>query len=340
MYKFRNDYSEGMHPAILEKIVDTNMNQTVGYTEDEYCLRASEQIKAHIEQPNADVHFFVGGTQTNLTALSAFLRPHEAIISAVSGHIFVHETGAIEATGHQIITIPHKSGKISADDVSEVLCRYAGPHMVKPRLVYISNSTEYGAVYSLEELKSLREICLANDLLLYLDGARLAVALTASGNDMTIADVAKYTDAFYIGGTKNGAMFGEALVIVNETLQADFKYLIKQRGALLAKGRLLGIQFETLFENNLFYELGARANSLASRLSEGIESAGVRLFVPTETNQIFLIVSHTQLGELEKHYDFEMWEKYDEYHEVIRFVTSWATDEKYIDEVVQLLKTL
>ncbi|OOB79325.1 MAG: threonine aldolase [Epulopiscium sp. Nuni2H_MBin003] len=331
MIKFRNDYSEGTHPSILNKILETNLIQTVGYGEDEYCETARHKIKTHLKCDAAAVHFFVGGTATNLTSLSAFLRPHESILAPDTAHICLHETGAIEATGHSIIGVPNAAGKISPEQIELAINNHLPTHMTKIRIVYISNSTEYGSIYTKAELYSLRDACKKHNLLLYLDGARLGVALTCDKNDLDITDICNCVDAFYIGGTKNGALFGEALVIVNPSLQSDFKYFIKQKGALLAKGRLLGIQFLALFEDNLYYKLAKHANDMAKIISHNIEKLGFKLFISTETNQIFVILSLAQHNQLSQHIDYEIWEPYDEQHIVIRFVTSWATTADMVD---------
>lgn len=335
---FRNDYSEGACPAILEELTRTNFMRTRGYGDDPFCSKAQDLIRAHIGNDAADVHFFVGGTQTNLTALSAFLRPHEGIISPDTGHIQLHETGAIEATGHAIITVANHDGKLAADQIAPIIKNHMPIHMTKPRLVYISNSTEYGTVYTKEELYAISQVCKQHNLLLYLDGARLGVALTCDSNDLTIADICNCVDAFYFGGTKNGALFGEALVILNENLKSDFQYFIKQRGALLAKGRLLGIQFATLFSDNLFYDLAYHANATAKRLSESIVDLNFKLLTPTQTNQIFVIVSTAQYQKLLSmpEFDFEVWEPHPD-GLVIRFVTSWATPDENIDRLLAAL---
>ncbi|ONI43702.1 threonine aldolase [Candidatus Epulonipiscioides gigas] len=333
---FRNDYSVGAHPYIIDEISKTNAIHTRGYGEDKFCEKAISLIKEHLQNEFVDIHFFVGGTQTNMTALSAFLRPHEGIISADTGHINLHETGAIEATGHTIIPVENKDGKISACQIQKVIDNHMPIHMTKPRLVYISNSTEYGTIYSKAELYAISDICKKNNLLLYIDGARLGVALTCEKNDLTMIDICNCVDAFYIGGTKNGAMFGEALVILNENLKEDFKYFIKQRGALLAKGRFLGIQFIKLFEHNLFYDLAQHANKMASQLSNGLEKLGFNLFIKTETNQIFVILTNEQHKKLSQIFDYEVWEPHEK-GMVVRFVTSWAT---HLGDVEHLLKEI
>ena len=325
MYSFKNDYSEGAHENILKAMVSSNLEQTSGYGEDDYTEIAKKLLKQKIEDDTADIHFFVGGTQVNLTTISAFLRPHEAAIAAETGHINVHETGAIEATGHKVVAMKAKDGKLTPTLVEVALNTHTDEHMVKPKLVYISNSTEIGTHYSLKELEALSEFCKTHGLILFMDGARLGSALTAKNNEITLADCARLTDAFYIGGTKNGALMGEALVITREELKADFRFHIKQKGALLAKGRLLAIQFIELFKEDLFFDLAAHANQMANQLAEGIRAAGYSFLTESVTNQIFPIFPDVLIEQLKEEFDFSFWEKKDEAHTVIRLVTSWAT---------------
>ena len=331
MYSFKNDYSEGAHPNILNSLLQTNMEQTSGYGEDPYTEKAKGLIKEQIGREDVEVHFLVGGTQVNLTAISAFLRPHEAAIAAHSGHIAVHETGAIEATGHKVLTAETENGKLTVCKIQELVESHCDEHMVKPKLVYISNSTEVGTIYSKKELEMLSAYCKKTGLLLFLDGARLGSALMAKENDITLNDLARLTDAFYIGGTKNGALMGEALVIVKENLKEDFRYLIKQKGGLLAKGRLISLGFIELFTNDLFFELAAHANLMAEKLTEGIEAAGFSFLSASPTNQIFPIFPNQVIECLKEKYDFSIWEKIDEHHTAIRLVTSWATQEVYVE---------
>ena len=330
MYSFKNDYSEGAHPNILESLVRTNEEQTSGYGEDAYTEEAKALIKKHIGREDVDIHFLVGGTQTNLTAISAFLRPHEAAIAAHSGHIAVHETGAIEATGHKVVTAYAEDGKLTACQIKELVAKHEDEHMVKPKLVYISDSTEVGTIYTKEELQAISDYCKKADLLLFVDGARLGSALMAKGNDVTLNDLARLTDAFYIGGTKNGALMGEALIIINDNLKKDFRYLIKQKGGLLAKGRIISIGFIELFKENLFFEIAAHANQMAEKLTKGIEAAGFEFLTTSSTNQIFPIFPNRVVECLRKNYDFSVWEKIDEDHTAIRLVTSWATKEECV----------
>lgn len=325
MYSFTNDYSEGAHPQIIKTLTATNLEQTPGYGCDSYTEEAIKLIRENIGLPTADVHLFVGGTQTNLTAIAAFLRPHEAAICPQTGHINVHETGAIESTGHKVLTVQSNDGKLTPANLQVVLDEHTDEHMVKPRLVYISNSTEIGTIYKKDELKQLHQFCKKNNLLLYLDGARLGSALTSPINDLTLPDLAAYCDAFYIGGTKNGALFGEALVICNEQLKDDFRYFIKQKGGLLAKGRLLGIQFVELFRDGLFFTIGEQANKTALILKEGIKKCGYNFLVDSYTNQQFPILPDSIIEQLSQKYTYTYWGKYDEDHSILRLVTSFAT---------------
>lgn len=339
MYNFKNDYSEGAHPNILNKLIDTNFNQQLGYGEDEYSLQAKDLIKNKIQNPDASVYFVSGGTQTNLLVISSLLRIHEAVISATTGHIYVHETGAIEATGHRIITIDSNTGKLETSAIQNVLNTYSlRPHMVKPKMVYISNSTEIGSIYTKAELQELYSFCKSKELLLFMDGARLGHALTAEDNDLTIADIAKWTDVFYIGGTKNGALLGEAIVFNSATLATEFDYALKQKGALLAKGRLLGIQFLELFNNDLYFDLARHANKMAMKITKAIESKGYSFLTQSKTNQIFPILPKQLIEKLHEKYLFFEWKKIDEQSSAIRLITSWATDENKVDEFINDLK--
>lgn len=340
MYSFKNDYSEGAHNSILEALVKSNLEQCAGYGEDEYCKRAEELIKNKIGRDDIFVHFFSGGTQTNLTALSSFLRPHEAVVGANTCHVAVHETGSIEATGHKVITIDVKDGKIGPDHVKAVLDEHTDEHMVKPKLVYISDSTEIGTIYNKKELEDLNSFCKAHNLFLYLDGARLGSALCAPGNDLTLKDICNLTDAFYIGGTKNGALLGEALVISNKVLEEDFRYMIKQKGGLMAKGRILGIQFVELFKDNLFFEIGEHENKMATILREGLKEMNFKFFSDSPTNQIFPIMPNWLLKELDKDYIYTFWAKDSEETSAIRLVTSWATKEENVKNFIADVKKL
>ncbi|WP_054740919.1 threonine aldolase family protein [Cellulosilyticum ruminicola] len=338
MYSFKNDYSEGAHPNIIEALVKSNLEQTSGYGQDAYTEEAVHSIKEIVKDENVDVHLLVGGTQTNLTAISAFLRPHEAVISVETGHVCVHETGAIEATGHKVIAVPSENGKIRAGQILKVLATHTDEHMVKPKLVYISDSTEIGTIYTKAELEAISSVCKANGLYLFLDGARIGSALMCKENDLKMEDFPSLTDAFYIGGTKNGALMGEALVICNPTLKADFRYHIKQKGGLLAKGRLLGIQFAQLFKEDLFFSLATYANEMADLLRAAIKETGYEFFSESPTNQIFVIFPNEILEKLEKDFDFTIWEKIDEKRTAVRLVTSWATTRKGVESFIKALK--
>lgn len=340
MYSFKNDYSEGAHPKILNALAETNFEQTDGYGEDRFTTEAVERLKQMLKNNHVDIHLLSGGTQTNLTAISAFLRPHEAAIAANTGHILVHETGAIEATGHKVISVDVNDGKLTPDEIKSALDAHIDEHMVKPKLVYISNPTEIGSIYTKSELESISGFCKANHLILFIDGARLGSALAADKNDLELSDFAGLADAFYIGGTKNGALLGEALVIVNDSLKEDFRYHMKQKGALMAKGRLLGIQFLELFKDDLYFELARHANQMAERLSQAIRSLGYPFLIDSPTNQIFPILPNQIIERLEKNYAFYIWSKADSDHSSIRLVTSWATKEEAVDNFIADLKKL
>lgn len=330
MYSFKNDYSEGAHPRILKALMESNFEQAEGYGEDGYTLKAVELIKQRIGRNDIDIHLLSGGTQTNLIAISAFLRPHEAAIAANTGHILVHETGAIEATGHKIISIEVDDGKLKASVIKAALDLHTDEHMVKPKLVYISNSTEIGSIYHKDELEQISTFCKENNLYLFMDGARLGSALCSEGNDLELSDLVSLVDAFYIGGTKNGALLGEALVICSDPLKEDFRFHMKQKGALLAKGRLLGIQFIELFRDDLFFDLAKHANKMAGLLRNEISKAGFRFLVDSPSNQLFPILPNQLITELQKNYLFHVWSKADDDHSTIRLVTSWATKEEAV----------
>lgn len=334
-YSFLNDYSEGAHPKVLEALVNSNMSQQTPYGDDEYSERAKELIKNKIGDSNSNIFFVSGGTQANLIIISAVLKPHESVISANTGHITLREAGAIEATGHKIHSVVSTDGKLTKEDINIVLKEHDfGAHVVKPKMVYISNATEIGTIYSKTELGELSSFCKANDLYLFLDGARLASALTSSENDMTLTDIAKLTDVFTIGGTKNGALIGEAIVIQNEKIKKDFPFHIKQRGAMLSKGRVLGVQFLELFKNDLLFHLAKHSNVMATKLSKAIEANGFRLSSESSTNQLFPILPNSLIEKLESKFDFYKWGKIDGNFMVLRLVTSWATQENKVDEFI------
>ena len=325
MFNFKNDYSEGAHPKILNALLSTNLEQTEGYGEDCYSVQAISLLQQLIGRTDIDIHLLAGGTQTNLTALSAFLRPHEAAIAAHTGHILVHETGAIEATGHKILSLATNDGKIGPADIQTVLDTHTDEHMVKPKLVYISNPTEIGTIYTKPELEQLSSFCRERDLYLYIDGARLGSALCVKESGLCLADLGKLVDAFYIGGTKNGALLGEALVICTEALKPEFRFHMKQKGALLAKGRILGLQFSELFQDNLYFQLAQHANDMAALLRQAIQTAGFTFLTQSPTNQIFPILPHWLIEKLQQNYAFYIWSKVAVEHSAIRLVTSWAT---------------
>ena len=344
MIRFECDYAEGAHPLIMQRLIDTNEDQTPGYGVDSYCEKAREYIKDRCEHDDIDVHFLVGGTQTNLTVISSMLRPYQGVIAADSGHISGHETGAIEATGHKVLTIPSTDGKISAKQISKVCIDHredaSREHFVQPAMVYISFPTETGTIYSKEELDAIREVCEEHGLSLFLDGARLGYGLTSPQNDVTLKDITDYCDVFYIGGTKVGALFGEAVVIKNNYLKKDFRYSIKQKGGLLAKGRLLGIQFGTLFEENLYFDISKHAVDLALKIRKAFEDKGFEFMYDSTTNQQFPIIPDEQLEVLAKSYSFTFWCKVDENKSAVRFCTSWATKKENVEKLIQDIKAL
>jgi threonine aldolase len=332
MYSFKNDYSEGAHQKILEALIKYNNTQEEGYGLDRYTENAIKSIQNLLGDSDSDIHLISGGTQTNLIAISGFLRPHEACIAASTGHIATHETGAIEATGHKILTVNSNDGKLVPELIDLVLVEHHFEHMVKPKLVYISNPTELGTVYSRDELKNLYDYCHSKGLLLYADGARLGAALTIKGADVTLKDMNSFTDAFFIGGTKIGALLGEALVIKNCNLKEEFRYLIKQRGALLAKGRILGIQFNELFKDNLYFDLALHSNKMAELLREGLKASGCDFLVDSPTNQIFPIMKNSIIEKLYERFMFYTWEKINEEYSAVRLITSWATSKEAIND--------
>ncbi|TGE35233.1 aminotransferase class I/II-fold pyridoxal phosphate-dependent enzyme [Desulfosporosinus fructosivorans] len=338
MYSFKNDYTEGAHPNILNALIESNFEQAEGYGEDGYTQKAVELLKQRIGRNDIDIHLLSGGTQTNLIAISAFLRPHEAVISANTGHILVHETGSVEATGHKIISIEESDGKLNYLHIKAVLEAHTDEHMVKPKLVYISNPTEIGTIYQREELEQISRCCKENNLILFMDGARLGSALCSEENSLELSDLGKLVDAFYIGGTKNGALLGEALVICCDSLKTDFRFHMKQKGALLAKGRLLGIQFLELFRDDLYFDLARHANKMAGLLRDEISKAGFRFLVNSPSNQLFPILPNRLITELQKNYAFYIWSELDSDHSAVRLVTSWATKEEAVLAFIEEMK--
>lgn len=337
MFNFRNDYSQGAHPRVLEAIAACNFEGSPGYGADPHCGRAAALIRQLCAAPDAAVHFFVGGTAANLTVIAAFLRPWECVLCPDTGHINVHEGGAAEAAGHKIMSLPTPDGKLRPHDLEPVLERCRDTAMVLPRMVYISDATEVGTVYSRAELSALSEFCRAHDLLFFVDGARLGTALTSEGCNVTLPDLAVLTDAFYIGGTKNGALMGEAMVLTNPNLQPHFFRAMKQRGAVLAKGFLLGAQFEALLEDGLYWDLARHSNAMAGRLRAGLEEKGIDFLVDSPTNQLFPIFAKEQLPRLEELCSFEVWEDVDETRTAVRFVTSFATRPEEVDGLLEAL---
>lgn len=342
MIYFNNDYSEGCHEKILQRMMETNREQTFGYGEDHHCCAAADKIRKLCGREDLAVHFLVGGTQANLTVISAALRPHQGALGASSAHIHVHETGAVEATGHKVLSLPSTDGKITAQQVLQAVKSHredgAFEHIVQPKLVYISNPTELGTLYTLSELEELSAACRETGLYLFLDGARLGYGLTAKGNDVTMADLARLCDVFYIGGTKVGALFGEAVVISNPAIAEDFRYIMKQKGGMLAKGRLLGIQFDVLFTDGLYFELAGYADRLADQLRDTLAELNYPLLVPGVTNQIFPVLPDALLDELANKYTFSEQERVDDRHRAVRFCTSWATKQEHMDALCQDLK--
>lgn len=337
MLNFKNDYSVGAHPKVLEAITTLNMEGNVGYGEDPYCERAATLIRELCNAPGSAVHFFIGGTSANLTMIAAALRPWEAVIAPVTGHINVHEGGAVEATGHKIIPIETVDGKLRPADLEPVLALHADTAMVLPRMVYISNATEIGTIYTKAELAAIYRFCQANGLLLFLDGARLGTGLTAAGADLTLPDVAALTDAFYIGGTKNGTLMGEAMVVNRAELQPYFFRAMKQQGAVLAKSFLLGAQFEALLSDGLYWKLARHANALAQKLQQGLLNKGYSMLIQSPTNQIFPNIPNELLGKLEQTCRYEVWGQPDGAHTTVRFVTSFANTEQEVEQLLAVL---
>ena len=342
MIYFNCDYTEGAHPEIMRRLNDTNFEQTVGYGEDEYCESARRRILALCGNERAQVHFLVGGTQANFTVISAALRAHQGVIAAVSGHIAVHETGAVEATGHKVITLPSADGKITAAQVRACYDAHwndaTHEHMAQPAMVYISNPTENGTLYGKAELSAISAVCREFGLKLFVDGARMGHGLAPPKTDLPLADYAALCDVFYIGGTKVGALFGEAVVICDAELQRDFRYHIKQRGGMLAKGRLLGLQFDTLFTDHLYFEISRHAVDLALRLRAAFEKKGWPLLYDSWTNQQFPILPDEVYERLKERFVLSFWEKTDEKHTAVRVCTSWATTEENVKRLIEAIE--
>lgn len=339
MILFNSDYTEGAHPRLMERLMETNLEQTVGYGEDVYCEEAREAIRRVCEAPNADVHFLVGGTQTNFTVISLALRSYQGVICADTGHINVHETGAVEATGHKVLALPGTDGKITAEQVKEAYALHwsdeSREHIVQPKMVYISHPTELGTLYTKTELQALHDVCKECGLYLFLDGARLGYGLMAPGTDVTLPDIAALCDVFYIGGTKVGALFGEAVVICNSELKNDFRYGIKQHGGMLAKGRLLGVQFLELFKDGLYFEIAKHAIDMAMLLKNELTKKGYHFYMDSVTNQQFIIIDDKKLEEIRKKYGVTYQMRCDDTHSVIRLCTSWATREEDVKALLE-----
>lgn len=341
MIRFDSDYMEGAHPEVLKALTETNMQQTAGYGADPHTARAAELIRKACDAPEARVQLLVGGTQTNATVIDGILARHQGVLAAESGHINVHEAGAIEASGHKVLTLPHHDGKVVAEEVERYICEFYAddtyPHMVAPGMLYISHPTEYGTIYTLAELESLSKVCHAHDIPLYIDGARMGYGLAAEGTDVTLRDIARLADVFYIGATKVGALMGEAVVVTNPRLLTNLFSLTKLHGALLAKGRLLGVQFEALFEDGLYYRLGAHAVGLAQRIREAFRDKGYEVVVDSPTNQQFFRLPNHEIDRLRQSVSMELWGPRGATHSTVRLVTSWATRPEDIDRLIELL---
>ena len=344
MIHFESDYLEGCHPAILRKLEETNLEQCIGYGEDPHCERAAAMIRIACDAPDAAVHFLVGGTQTNATVIGALLKPHQGVLCAETGHINVHETGAVEHGGHKVLPLPSSDGKITAAQLREAFEGHYHDanheHMVQPGLVYISFPTELGTIYSREELEEISAVCHDWETPLFIDGARLGYGLESSRSRLLLKDIARLADVFYIGGTKQGTLFGEAVVFPDKTLARDFRYLIKQNGGMLAKGRLLGIQFEALMEGGLYFKLARQADRLADRLSAAFREAGIDLLIEGGTNQVFPILTEEQARKLGEAFGFEYWMRTPDGRDAWRFCTSWATTQEQVDTLIAALQTL
>lgn len=342
MLSFENDYAEGAHPQILQRLMETNFIQQPGYGNDDFCQSAKEKIRAACGCPDAEIFFLVGGTQTNATVISAMLGPCEGVVSVVTGHVNGHEAGAIEYTGHKVLPLPEHQGKMDAADLKRMLQTFytdpSHPHMVHPGMVYVSHPTEYGTLYTHQELQALSQVCREYDLPLFLDGARLGYGLMSPGTDVTLKILCQYCDCFYIGGTKVGALCGEAVVFPGNKTPKRFFSQIKQHGALLAKGRLLGVQFDALFTDDLYFHISRHAIEMAQKLKQGFADRGYPFFLDSPTNQQFIVLDDAEYESLQKHVRFCFWEKPDDAHTVVRFATSWATREEDVDSLLSLLE--
>ena len=344
MLRFECDYGEGAHPRVMELLVKSNLEPTPGYGEDHYCEKARTLIREACRAPEADVHFLVGGTQANFVVIEAALRPWQGVLCAENGHINTHETGAVEATGHKVLALPAKEGKITAAQIREACAAHyadaSHEHITQPGMVYLSSPTEFGTLYTKAELEEISIACRELALILFVDGARMGYGLMSEANDLDLADYAKLCDAFTIGGTKVGALFGEAVVLTSPLLKKDFRYLMKQRGAMLAKGRLLGVQFTALFENGLYFEMARHADALAMRLRRAFLDKGWDLLFDSFTNQQFPVIPDRNLETLGKDYAFSFWQKVDETRSAVRFCTSWATTEEAVEKLIAAIEAL
>lgn len=342
--RLNSDYTEGAHPLILDALVRTNMEQTPGYGEDHYCKEAADFIRQACKAPKAAVHFLMGGTQTNTTVIASALKSYQGVITAASGHINNHETGAIEASGHKVIALPADKGKLTAEQIADYVDWQKNDesteHIVEPGMVYISNPTEVGTIYSKKELGDISKVCRERGVYLYMDGARLGYGLACRENDLELSDISELCDVFYIGGTKVGALFGEAVVIVNDSLKKGFRCHMKQRGGMMAKGRLLGLQFLTLFEKGLYFEISRHAARLAEQMKDDFLDMGVPFFMESPTNQQFIILPDELCARLRERYEYEYWERVDDTHSAIRFCTSWATREEHVQGLIEDMRTL
>ncbi len=342
MLSFESDYTEGAHPKILEKLCETNMEKLPGYGSDPYCESAKNKIRKACGCPEAEVMFLVGGTQTNATVIDAMLEKYEGVLAVQTGHVSAHEAGAIEYTGHKVLELPSHDGKMDAEELEEYLQKFwqdeTHEHMVFPGMVYLSHPTEYGTLYSREELRAISVICQQFHIPLYLDGARLGYGLMSQETDVTLQVVAQYCDVFYIGGTKVGALCGEAVVFTKKNMPKYFMTLVKQHGALLAKGRLLGIQFDALFTDELYFKISKHAILMAQLLKEGFQERGYEFYLESPTNQQFIVLENEEMERLKEKVSFGFWEKVDHKHTVVRFATSWATQKEDVDRLMEVLE--
>ncbi|GKT50846.1 low specificity L-threonine aldolase [Colletotrichum spaethianum] len=338
-YSFLDDYSEGAHPVVLKAILSSNTTQEVGYGGDTFCALARQRIRRHLGREDVGIFFVPSGTSANAISIAACLRPHEAVIAASSGHIVTRETGAVEASGHKIINVAPLDGKLTPQSIQRAMDdNWHFPHMAKPRLVYISNATEIGTIYTRAELAAIKQVCEQNQLILFLDGARIGTALASKSNDMTLQDVLELTDIFWIGGTKNGALLGEAVVVKDARLATEYEFYVKQHGSLLAKSRIMGAQFAELFKDDLYFDLARQANLCAETLSSGVAAAGFSVYAVTETNQVFAVLPVGLIKLLQEHFTFYVWEKRGDDEAVVRLLTTWATETTEVEKFIRLVQ--